>query len=370
MSDSPPPDGDSVEQADSSPQAIDSDGVATSTSPTTHSTSYNSRPPPVSSYYSSDDPHHSLMEASYVKATSSPLLSPQPSRTLRKCILGIAAMDKKTRSKPMTQILDRLRAYGEFIIVMMGDSLLLDEERDVYDWPVVDCLISFSSKGFPLNKVIEYVRLRKPFCVNDVPSQTALLDRRQVYHILEKHKIPTPRHLYIHRTSRPQQQQHEHDGDRDSIAREAQKDSANHDEHIAAEQSETLEEYPTHILINGQRMNKPLVEKPFDADDHNVIIYYNASQGGGSRRLFRKVGNRSSRFYPKVNSLRRDGSYIYEELFINGKDLKGRQHSSTLQKHSHAIDLTYSPTLLPSCLLETPIKSVYHRARLRSRRDA
>ena len=69
-------------------------------------------------------------------------------------------------------------------------------------------------------------------------------------------------------------------------------------------------------------MNKPLVEKPFDADDHNVIIYYNASQGGGSRRLFRKVGNRSSRFYPKVNSLRRDGSYIYEELFLNGKDLK------------------------------------------------
>ena len=175
---------------------------AGNTSPTAHSTSaYNSRPPPVSSYYSSDDPHHSLMEASYVKATSSPLLHPQPSRALRKCILGIAAMDKKTRSKPMTQILDRLRAYGEFIIFMMGDSLLLDDSRDVTDWPVVDCLISFSSKGFPLSKVIEYVRLRKPFCVNDVPSQTALLDRRQVYHILEKHKIPTPRHLYIHRVT-------------------------------------------------------------------------------------------------------------------------------------------------------------------------
>ena len=105
MSDFPPPDSESVDVVDStSPQAIDNDGAAASlASPTTHSTPYSSRPPPVSSYYSSDDPHHSLMEASYVKATSSPQLSPQPSRMLRKCILGIAAMDKKTRSKPMTQ---------------------------------------------------------------------------------------------------------------------------------------------------------------------------------------------------------------------------------------------------------------------------
>ena len=317
MSESPPPDVEAVEQPDNSPHAVDSDGAPSATSSTTHSASYPSRPPPVSSYYSSDDPHHSLMEASYVKATSSPLLFPQPSRALRKCILGIAAMDKKTRSKPMTQILDRLRAYGEFIIVMMGDALLLDESRGVHDWPAVDCLISFSSKGFPLNKVIEYVKLRKPFCVNDVPSQTALLDRRQVYRILEQHKIPTPRHLYIHRTPRQQQQS------QPPQQSDEQKEGAAVEEHIACEQSETVEEYPTHILINGQRMNKPLVEKPFDADDHNVVIYYNASQGGGSRRLFRKVGNRSSRFYPKVNSLRRDGSFIYEELFINGKDLKG-----------------------------------------------
>ena len=42
----------------------------------------------------------------------------------------------------------------------------------------------------------------------------------------------------------------------------------------------------------------------------------------GSRRLFRKVGNRSSRFYPKVNTLRNEGSYVYEELLLNGKDLK------------------------------------------------
>jgi hypothetical protein len=35
-----------------------------------------------------------------------------------------------------------------------------------------------------------------------------------------------------------------------------------------------IEEYDDYIVINGQRMDKPLVEKPIDADDHNIIIYY------------------------------------------------------------------------------------------------
>ena len=34
-----------------------------------------------------------------------------------------------------------------------------------------------------------------------------------------------------------------------------------------------VEEFPDYILINGQRMRKPLVEKPMDADDHSVIMY-------------------------------------------------------------------------------------------------
>ena len=327
------------------------------------SSSYSTRPPPVSSYYSSDDPHHSLMESSYVKATSSPLLSPHPSRPSRKCILGICAMDKKTRSKPMTQILDRLRAYGEFVVVIFGDALLLDDSVPVEEWPVADCLISFSSKGFPLPKVIDYVRLRKPFCVNDVPSQTALLDRREVYQILEKNKIPTPRHLYVVRTAQPMRTP-----SRATVSREGEEQitaeegmaspltsPTSSSSMVLAAREDVVEEFLDHITINGHRMNKPLVEKPMDADDHSVIMYastlihsplhrlstqptsipasllilshlaclvpsyYSPAQGGGSRRLFRKVGNRSSRFYPKVNSLRRHGSYIYEELFMNGK---------------------------------------------------
>jgi inositol hexakisphosphate/diphosphoinositol-pentakisphosphate kinase len=78
-----------------------------------------------------------------------------------------------------------------------------------------------------------------------------------------------------------------------------------------------------YIVVNGVQINKPLVEKPVNAEDHNIYIYYPMSAGGGSKRLFRKIGDRSSEFYPQVNELRREGSFIYEEFVITqGTDVK------------------------------------------------
>lgn len=84
-----------------------------------------------------------------------------------------------------------------------------------------------------------------------------------------------------------------------------------------------LVEHDDHIEVNGVVIHKPFVEKPVDADDHNIAIYYPNSAGGGCKKLFRKVGDRSSEFYPHINEVRRDGSYIYEEYVeTQGIDVK------------------------------------------------
>ncbi len=93
----------------------------------------------------------------------------------RQIVLGVCAMAKKSCSKPMQEILDRLARF-EYIQICVFDERVILEEA-VENWPLCDALISFHSKGFPLEKAVRYSRLRKPMCINDLQMQYSLMDR-------------------------------------------------------------------------------------------------------------------------------------------------------------------------------------------------
>jgi len=242
--------------------------------------------------------------------------------------IGVCALDSKARSKPSRNILNRLIQNGEFEVVVFGDKVILDES--VENWPVCDFLISFFSEGFPLEKAMAYAKLRRPFCVNDVPMQTVLWDRRTCLAILDKMEIPTPKRVEVNRDGGPRVNSIEISDrifDRVGI-RFPSKDVNVTDQIVKASPDVKMADDNDTIIVNGIRLSKPFVEKPTSGEDHNINIYYPNSQGGGGRRLFRKVNNKSSEkdaslTIPQALS-DSEGSYIYEEFLKveNAEDVK------------------------------------------------
>ncbi|CAL7933412.1 unnamed protein product [Xylocopa violacea] len=227
----------------------------------------------------------------------------------KQVLVGVCAMAKKSQSKPMKEILTRLEEFEYIKIIVFPEEVILKES--VEDWPIVDCLISFHSKGFPLDKAINYANLRNPFIINNLPMQYDIQDRRRVYAILESEGIEIPRYAVL---------------DRDSS------DPKHHE----------LVESEDHVEVNGVTFNKPFVEKPVSAEDHNIYIYYPTSAGGGSQRLFRKIGSRSSVYSPE-SRVRKTGSYIYEDFMpTDGTDVKvytvGPDYAHAEARKSPALD--------------------------------
>lgn len=63
-------------------------------------------------------------------------------------------------------------------VTVFGDHCILNEQ--VEKWPICDCLIAFYSTGFPSEKAKEYVKLRRPYALNNLEMEEVLHDRRRV----------------------------------------------------------------------------------------------------------------------------------------------------------------------------------------------
>ena len=80
-----------------------------------------------------------------VTPSASPFPSPSPSKSSsHQVVVGVCAMEKKTLSKPMKEILTRLEEFEYIKTYIFSEKVILEEP--VERWPVVDCLISFHSK--------------------------------------------------------------------------------------------------------------------------------------------------------------------------------------------------------------------------------
>ena len=209
----------------------------------------------------------------------------------------------------ISQILGRLARFEHIEVLVFPESTILNEPPEA--WPICDAFLSFYSNGFPLEKAIAYAKLRKPWLVNDLETQLLLQDRQKVHETLAAAGVELPRYAVLIRDPlRP--------------------DDAN------------IVEHDDWIEIGHQVFHKPFVEKPLSAEDHNVYIYYPSSAGGGSQRLFRKIGSRSS-VYSSESRIRRQGSYIYEEFTpTDGTDVKvytvGPDYAHAEARKSPALD--------------------------------
>lgn len=262
-------------------------------------------------------------------STAASSISEMESSSLKPWRIGVCALDVKARSKPSQNILTRLQSKGEFEVIVFGDKVILDEA--VENWPVCDFLLAFFSDGFPLDKAIAYAKLRKPLCVNDLPMQKVLWDRRLCLRILDHMGVPTPKRLEVNRDGGPVLESAElgqHIYHLTGVKLEGPESGIGGG--APQTQSVSMSEDGEALIVDGKVFKKPFVEKPVNGEDHNIHIYFPNDQqyGGGGRRLFRKVGNKSSEYDPNLTVPRsvteKDASYLYEQFLRvdNAEDVK------------------------------------------------
>ncbi|KAM0675661.1 inositol hexakisphosphate and diphosphoinositol-pentakisphosphate kinase [Gurleya vavrai] len=198
------------------------------------------------------------------------------------------------------------RFKKDYDVYIFNDSQILNDP--IESWPRVDFLISFYHTNLPLTKVFLYTQTFKINCINDLFHQFALFDRRIIYKILNAIGVNTPDHFFVNR-------------DQINLNKEF-KEYLEKKFNISLKlELNEIKEFETFIEVDNKKLYKPFVEKPANAEDHNIYIYL---KNGTVRKLFRKQENKSSAICFKTQNIRREGSFIYEKFYEadEQKDIK------------------------------------------------
>lgn len=220
----------------------------------------------------------------------------------------------------------RIGQYGKY-----RETMFLRDDRFRLIELHSDYLISFFSDGFPLDKAIAYHKLRKPFSINDLPMQKILWDRRICLRVLDSMGVPTPRRIEVNRDGGPRIESPklaEHVREFSGVRLKGPDDGTGGGMPFTHEVK--LIDNDDTLLVDGVSLRKPFVEKPTSGEDHNIRIYFprDHPNGGGGRKLFRKIGNKSSEWDKDLIIPRaiteNDTSYIYEQFLHvnNAEDIK------------------------------------------------
>lgn len=182
----------------------------------------------------------------------------------------------ETRTALKVLTLVERQCEGRLQVQWLLVANLLAEPPD--QWPPCDMLLTLWTPDLPLGKLKAYVDRYKPLELNKVVGLMALCDRRLTLRECVRFQIPVPRHVVCLREG---------------------------------ESEPDLEETEDYIVVDGVRLDKPFVEKPLCTYDHDIIIYYPRSAGGGRARLGRD-GWGDAEFDSGRGRIRRWGSYVYE----------------------------------------------------------
>ena len=161
--------------------------------------------------------------------------------------------------------------------------------------------------------------------------QKILWDRRICLRVLDSMGVRTPKRLEVNRDGGPtleSAQLAEHARGFSGVKLEGPDDGTGGGMPLT-QKVEVIDGGDT-LFVDGVILKKPFVEKPISGEDHNIRIYFGRDHesGGGGRKLFRKIGNKSSEWDKDMIVPRAvtesDSSYIYEQFLHvdNAEDIK------------------------------------------------